>query len=86
MAITGACHMESAMGSGAASVVATCQRMEESRGIHHKKWSRIVVIITACQGVMGPREIRHRRWSRVVAVAAACQGVQTYRSEFGWGV
>ena len=72
MAIIGACHVESAAGSGAASVVATCQRMEESRGIHHKKWSRIVAIIAVCQGVMEPCEIHRRKWSRVMAVAVAC--------------
>ena len=82
MAITGTCHVESATGSGAASVVVTCQRMEESWGIHRRKWSRIMVIITACQGVMEPCGIHRRRWSRVVVVAAACQGVQAYRPEF----
>ena len=50
MAITGACHVESAAGSGAASVVVTCQRMGESRGIRRRKWSRIVAVIVACQG------------------------------------
>ena len=86
MAITGACHVESATGSRAASVVATCQRMEELHGIRRRKWSRIVAIIMACQGVMELREIRRRRWSRVMAVAMACQEVQAYRPEFGWGV
>ena len=78
--------MESATGSGAVSIVATCQRMEESCGIRRRKWSRIVAIIMACQGVMEPCGIRSRRWSRVVAIAAACQEVQAYRPEFGWGV
>ena len=74
MAIIGARHVESTAGSGAASVVATCQRMEESRGIHRRKWSRIVGIIVVCQGVMGPRRIHCRKWSRVVAVTAATPG------------
>ena len=86
MAITEASHVESATESGAASVVVTCQRMGESHGIRHRKWSRIVAIIRACQGVMELREIRRRRWNRIVAIAAACQGVQVHRSEFGWGV
>ena len=86
MAIIGACHVESAVGSGAASVVVTCQRMGESRGIHRRKWSRIMAIIAVCQGVMELRGIHHRKWSKVVAVVAACQGVQACRSEFGWGV
>ena len=79
MTITGTCHVESVTGSGAASVVATCQRMEESRGIHRRKWSRIVGIIVVCQGVMEPHGIRRRKWSRVVAVTAARQGVMELR-------
>ena len=71
MAITGTCHVESVAGSEATSVVATCQRMEESRGIHHRKWSRIVAIIVVCQGVMESCGIRRRKWNRVVAVTAA---------------
>ena len=86
MAITEARHVESAAGSGAASIVATCQRMEESRGIRRRKWSRIVGIIAVCQGVMEPRGIRRRKWSRIVAVAASRQGVQTCRLKFGWSV
>ena len=66
MAITGVCHVESATRSGVASVVATCQGIEESRGIHHREWSRAVAIIMTCQGVMEPRGIHRRRWSRVV--------------------
>ena len=66
MAITGACHVESAMRSGAASVVATCQRIEESHGIHRRKWSKTVAIITACQGVMELLGIHHGGWSRVM--------------------
>ena len=66
MAIIGACHVESATRSGATSVVAICQRIEELRGIRRRKWSRTVAIITACQGVMEPHEIRRRGWSRVV--------------------
>ena len=86
MAIIGVCHVESATRSGAASVVATCQRMEESRSIRYRRWSRIVGIIAVCQGIVEPCGIRRRRWSRVVVVAAACQEVQVYQPEFGWGV
>ena len=85
MAIIGVCYVESATRSGAASVVVTCQRMEESRGIHRRKWSRIVAIIVACQGVMEPCGIHRRKWSSAVAITAACQGVQAYRSEFVLG-
>ena len=49
MAITVACHVEPVAGSGAASVVATCQRVEEPCGIHRRKWSRIMVVIAACR-------------------------------------
>ena len=72
MAITVACHVELVVGSGAVSVVTTCQRMEESRGIHHRKWSRIVAIIAVCQGMMEPRKIHRRKWSRVMAIAGVC--------------
>ena len=51
MAITGVCHVESATRSEATSVVATCQRMEELRGIHRRKWSRIVAVAASRQGV-----------------------------------
>ena len=79
MAITGVCHVESVAGSGAASVVATCQRVEESCGIRRRKRSRIVAIIVVCQGVMEPHEIRRRKWDRVMAVTVACQGVMEPR-------
>ena len=85
MAITGACHVESATGSRAASVVMTCQRMEESHGIRRRKWSRIVAVIVACQGVVELRGIHRRKWSRIVAVIVACQGVQIRRLKFGSG-
>ena len=75
MAVIMARHVESVAGSGAASVVATCQRIEESRGIRRRKWSRIVAIIMACQGVMESRRIHRREWSRVMAVTATYQGV-----------
>ena len=48
MAITGVCHVESAAGSGAASVVVIRQQMEESHDIHRRKWSRIVAVIVVC--------------------------------------
>ena len=86
MAITEARHMESAAESGAASVVVTCQRMEESCSIRCRKWSRIMGIIAVCQGVMEACEIRRRKWSRIVAVAASRQGEQTCRLKFGWSV
>ena len=75
MGITGTCHVESVAESGAASVVMTCQRVEEPRGIRRRKWSRVVAITVACQGVMEPHGIRRRKWSRVMAVTVACQGV-----------
>ena len=71
MAIIEARHVESAAGSGVTSIVVTCQRMEESCGIHRRKWSRIMGIIAVCQGVMEPCRICRRKWSRVVAVTAA---------------
>ena len=75
MALTAARHVESAAGSGATSVVATCLRMEELCSIRYKRWSRIVGIIAVCQRIVEPHEIHHRRWSRVVAVIAVCRGV-----------
>ena len=60
MAITGIYHVESVVGSGAASVVATCQRIEESCGIRRRKWSSAVAVIIAYQGVMEPCRIHHR--------------------------
>ena len=51
MAITGTRHAESVAGSGAASIVATCQKMEESCGIHRRKWSRVVAVTATRQGV-----------------------------------
>ena len=83
MAITVACHVEPVAGSGAESVVATCQRVEESRGTRRRKWSRVVAITVACQGVVEPRGIRRRKWSRVVAITVACQIVQACRSKLG---
>ena len=71
MATAEARHVESAIGSGAASVVVTCQKMEESCDIRRRKWSRIVAVTVACQGVMEPRGIRRRKWSRIVAVAVS---------------
>ena len=68
MALTVAHHVESAVGSGVASVVATCQRMEESRSIRYRRWSRIVGIMAVCQGIVEPRGIHRRRWGRVVAI------------------
>ena len=49
MAVTETRHVESVAGSGAASVVATCQRVEELRSIRRRKWSRIVAITAACR-------------------------------------
>ena len=86
MAITETCYVESVVGSGAMSVVVTCQRMEESCGIHRRKWSRIMAVIVACQGVMEPCGIHHRKWSSAVAITVACQGVQACRPEFDWSV
>ena len=71
--------MESVAESGATSVVATCQRVEEPCGIHRRKWSRVIAIIVVCQGVMEPCEIHRRKWSSVVAVTTACQRVMEPR-------
>ena len=79
MAITRTCHVESVAGSGVASVVVTCQRVEEPRSIRRRKWSRIKAIIVVYQGVMEPCGIRCRKWSRVMAVTVACQGVMELR-------
>ena len=76
-------HMESVTGSGAASIVATCQRVEEQRGIHRRKWSRVMFITVACQGVVEPHGIHHREWSRVVAITVTHQKVQTHRLKLG---
>ena len=83
MAITVTCHVEPIAGSGAASIVATCQRVEEPRGIRRRKWSRVVAIIVACQGVVEPRGIRRRKWSRVMGIIVAYQGAQACRSKLG---
>ena len=72
VAIIVACHVESVVGSGATSIIVTCQRAEEPRRIHRRKWSRVVAITAACQGVVKLRDIHHRKWSRVVAITAAC--------------
>ena len=72
MAITVVCHVESAEESRAASVVVTRQRMEESRGICRRKWSRIVAVIVACQGVVELHGIHRKKWSSAVTVTAAC--------------
>ena len=66
MAIPMTCHVEPVVGSGAASVVATCQRVEEPCKICCRKWSRVVAVNTACQGVMELRRVRRREWSSVV--------------------
>ena len=51
MGITGTCHVESVAESGAASVVATCQRIVEPCGIRCREWSRVVAIVVTCQRV-----------------------------------
>ena len=76
-----ACHAEPVVGSGAVSVVTTCQRVEEPCGTCRRKWSRVVAITVAYQGVVEPHGIRRRKWSRVVAITVACQGVQACRSK-----
>ena len=48
MIITVICHVESVAGSEVASIVVTCQRVEEPRGIRRRKWSRVVAITVAC--------------------------------------
>ena len=44
-----ACHVELVAESGATSVVATCQRVEEPCGICRREWSRVVAITVACR-------------------------------------
>ena len=66
MAITGVCHVESVMGSGAAFAVVTHHGVVGSHRICRGEWSRIVAINTACQGVMELRRVRRREWSSVV--------------------
>ena len=55
MAIAVACHVEPVVESGVMSIVMTCQSMMEPRGIHYRKWSRVVAITVACQGVQAHR-------------------------------
>ena len=55
MAIAVACHVEPVVESGVMSIVVTCQSMMEPRGIHYRKWSRVVAITVACQGVQACR-------------------------------
>ena len=77
MAITGACHVESATGSGARMLSHLASGWENRAisvaGGGAGSWSFIV----ACQVVMEPRGhgIRHKEWSSVATVTAACQGV-----------
>ena len=66
MAITGVCHVESVMGSGAAFAVVTRHGVVGSHRIRRREWSRIVAVNTACQGVMELRRVRRREWSSVV--------------------
>ena len=54
------------------------RRWEESRGIHRREWSRIVVIMVIYQGVMEPHGIRYRKWNRIMVVIVICQGVRIY--------
>ena len=49
MVLTVAHHMESAAGSGAASVVATRQRVVEPSSIRRGEWSGFVAITAACR-------------------------------------
>ena len=55
MAITVACHVEPVVESGVISIVVTRQSMMEPRGIHHRKWSRVVAITVVWQGVQAYR-------------------------------
>ena len=48
-------HMEFVTESGVVSVVATCQRVVEPRGIRYREWSRVVAIVVTCQRVVEPR-------------------------------
>ena len=48
MAVTMAHHVESVVESGAASIVATRQRVVKPCRIRRRKWSRIMAITVAC--------------------------------------
>ena len=41
-------HVELVAESGVVSVVVTCQRVVELRGIHCREWSRVAALIVAC--------------------------------------
>ena len=74
------------MESGVVSVVVTCQRVVELRGIRYREWSRVVAIIVTCQRVVELCRIHCREWSRVVAIVVTCQRVWICRLELGWDV
>ena len=75
MGIIVACHVESVMLGGAASVVVTCQQLGESHGIRRRGWSRSVAVTAAYQGVVELCRICYERWSRAAMAAVACQGM-----------
>ena len=81
MAITGACHVESAVGSGM-QMLRRLASGSENRAISAAgggAGSRPFIV--ACQAVMEPRGrgIRRREWSSVATVTVACQGVMELR-------
>ena len=79
-------HVELAAESGVMSIVVTCQRVVELRGIHCREWSRVAALVVACQRVVEPHEIHYREWSRVAALVVACQRVWIYQLELDWDV
>ena len=81
MAITGACHVESAMGSGARMLSHLASGWENRAISIAGGGAGSRPFIVACQAVMEPRGrgIRRREWSSVVTVTAACQGVMELR-------
>ena len=81
MAITGACHVESAAGSGARMLSHLASGWENRAISVAGGGAGSRPFIVACQVVMEPRGrgIRRREWSSVATVTAACQGVMELR-------
>ena len=77
-------HVELVAESGVVSVVVTCQRVVELRGICCREWSRVAVLVVACQKVVEPRRICCSEWSKVVALVVACQRAWIRRLKLGW--
>ena len=74
MAITGACHVESAVGSGMQMLRRLASGWENRAISAAGGGAGSRPFIVACQVVMEPRGIRRREWSSAAIVTAACQG------------